>query len=75
MCVYLRAKFEFSSIILTCFKQGGNSPPPPQNETLKNPPRLGLNLGASQIDSIFSAKAEKSVSMIFLNNQDKIYYH
>ena len=42
--VYLRAKFEVSSIILTSFRQGGNfTPPPPQNESLKSPPRLGLN--------------------------------
>ena len=45
MCVYVHAKYEVSSIILTSFRQGvgdGNSPipppPPPQNEPLK---RLG----------------------------------
>ena len=45
MVVYLRAKFEVSSIILTCFRQGVilPTPPSPQNEPLKNPPRLGLN--------------------------------
>ena len=40
MGVYLRAKFEVSSIILT-----GNFTPAPltaQNEPLKSPPRLGL---------------------------------
>ena len=50
MCVYLRTKFEVSSIILARFRQGGGvvTPPPPththtpQNEPLKNPPRLGL---------------------------------
>ena len=42
MC--LRAKFEVSRIILTGFRQGvGNFTPPPQNEPLKSPPRLGLS--------------------------------
>ena len=44
--MYLRAKFEVSSIILTNFRRGGNFTPPPsstpQNERLKIPPRLGL---------------------------------
>ena len=45
MGVYIRAKFEVSSIILTSFRQGGGNftPPPPQNEPLKGPPRLALN--------------------------------
>ena len=49
MGVYLCAEFEFSSIILTGFRQGeeggrGNlTPPPPQNEPLKSPSILGLN--------------------------------
>ena len=44
MCVYLRTKFEVSSIILTSFRQGviPPPPPPPQNEPLKSPLRLGL---------------------------------
>ena len=44
MDVYVRAKFEISSIILTGFSQGVILPPPPipQNEPLKSPPRLGL---------------------------------
>ena len=29
MCVYLCAKFEFSSIILTSFRRGNLLPPPP----------------------------------------------
>ena len=45
MRVYLRAKFEIFSIILTSFRLEGNLtlPPPthtPQNESLKSPPRL-----------------------------------
>ena len=48
MGVYLRDKFDVSSIILTSFRQGrGDSfiprPHPTQNEPLKSPPRLGLN--------------------------------
>ena len=45
MSVYLRAKFEVSSTILTSFRQGVILPPSPkpQNEPLKSPPRLGLN--------------------------------
>ena len=42
MGVYLCAKFEVSSIILTGFRQGLIPPPPPQNEPLKSPLRLGL---------------------------------
>ena len=47
MCMYLRAKFEVSSIILTSFRQGVSlhSPhPPPQNEPIISPLRLGLSL-------------------------------
>ena len=51
MGVYLRAKFEVSSIILTSFRLGRmgggggvNLPPLPlQKEPLKSPPRLGLS--------------------------------
>ena len=44
MGVYLRAKFEVSSIVLIGFRQGGNFTPPlpPQNEPLTSPTRLGL---------------------------------
>ena len=35
MCVYLRAKFEVSSTIITSFRQGV-----PQNGPPKSPPRL-----------------------------------
>ena len=49
MGLYLRATFEVSSITLTGFRQGWVGvvillPPPPQNEPLKIPPRLGLRL-------------------------------
>ena len=49
MAVYLRAKFEVSTIIVTSFTDGGLGRggilpplPPTQNEPLKNPLRLGL---------------------------------
>ena len=44
MCVYVRAKFEVSSKLLTSFRLGVILPPPPQpqNEPLKSPPRLLL---------------------------------
>ena len=43
--MYFRAKFEVSRIILTSFRHEVALPPPlppPQNEPLKSPPRLGL---------------------------------
>ena len=44
MCVYVRTKFQVSNIILTSFR--GRvilpTPPLPQNEPLKTPPRLRL---------------------------------
>ena len=44
-CVYLRAKFEVSNKSLMRFRLGGGKlPPPPQNEPLKIPPRLGLKI-------------------------------
>ena len=62
MGVYLRAKFEASSIILTSFRKGVILPfPPPQNEHLKNPPRLGLIAGDSMINGI----NEKRISTDF----------
>ena len=47
MGVYLLAKLEDSSLILTGFREGGvilPAPPRPQNEPLKSPPRLGVSL-------------------------------
>ena len=41
MGVYLRSKFEVSSIIIKGFRKGW-IPPPLPNEPLKSPPRLGL---------------------------------
>ena len=51
MCVYLRAKFEVSRVIIINFRQGvilpilsspPPPPPPPQSKPRKTPPRLGL---------------------------------
>ena len=42
MCVYLRSKFQASSIILTSFRQGGAILSSHRQTRLKNPPRLGL---------------------------------
>ena len=41
-CLYIRPKFQVSSQILISFRQGFLTQPPPQNEPLKSPPRLGL---------------------------------
>ena len=46
MCVYLGAKFQDPSIILTSFRQAVILHPPPSHlktDLLKSPPRLGLN--------------------------------
>ena len=43
MCAYLRTKLQVSGTILTSFRQEVVSLPPPENERLKTPTRLGLN--------------------------------
>ena len=46
VCVYLGAKFQDPSIILTSFRQAVILHPPPSHlktDLLKSPPRLGLN--------------------------------
>ena len=47
MFVYLRIKFQVSGIVLTGFRHF-TLPSPPQNEHLKNPPRLGLSKKAAK---------------------------
>ena len=49
MGVYLHTKLQGSSIIIMSFRKEVILPPPssPQNEPLKNPPRLGLIIGDS----------------------------
>ena len=63
MCVYLRTKFQASNIILTSFRQGTILPLPlPQNETLKSPPRLGLQFTKwKQLIYIFFALSKKNI--------------
>ena len=60
MGVYVRAKFEVSSVILTSFRQRGipPAPPPPphQGEPLKSPPILRLKgKGLRHYGSLLSA--------------------
>ena len=43
MGLYLRAKFNASSIVLTSLRQGVDFYHPTSKQTLKNPPKLGLN--------------------------------
>ena len=68
MCVYLRAKFEVSSVILTSFRQGVEictttpPPPPPQNEPLKSPPRLGLRVNILIFIASIQFFSEKIIS-------------
>ena len=64
MGLYLHAKFEVSSIILTGFRQRGGegnlTPPLPENEPLKSPTRLGLN------DQKLLARVFQDISQFFV---------
>ena len=77
MGVYLRAKFEVSSIILTSFRQGEVLPPSqPQNKPPKSPPRLGLIhfsiLKKVVPDNSFSTKKLYLINyMVFSNEYGK----
>ena len=83
MCVYLRAKFQVSSIIQrVCLssKEGNFTPPPlSQNEPLKSSPRLGLSiLDASKpikekfVDTKLSFKSKhKNIRKIRKENRDE----
>ena len=83
MCVYLRAKFQVSSIIQrVCLssKEGNFTPPPlSQNAPLKSSPRLGLSiLDASKpikekfVDAKSSFKSKhKNIREIRKENRDE----
>ena len=74
MGMFLRAKFEVSSIILTGLdRKGGSSftPPPtpaPQNKTLKSPPRLSLIITPSH----FPFLTDKLLLLSFFTNLTEI---
>ena len=59
MCVYVRTKFQVSSIILTSFKQVVIFPLP-QNKPLKSSPRLGLKRLFKKIKSMEVTESIKS---------------
>ena len=68
MGVYLCAKFEVSSIILTGFRQGLIPPPPPQNEPLKSPLRLGLKKVLEDQKKITDRLVYFQLSLQYLRN-------
>ena len=55
MGVYLRAKFQVSSIILTSFRQGGNFTPPSSTskQTPKKPTQIRVNFLQNILGNIF----------------------
>ena len=64
--MYLRAKSEVSSIILTIFRQGQGGggvilhSPSPQNKPLNSPPRLGLSIRFAE-DLKMDASGKKNI--------------
>ena len=73
MAVYLRVKFQVSSIILTSFRQGVGGgvillPPPPQNEPLKSPLRLGLKKVLEDQKKITDRLVYFQLSLQYLRN-------
>ena len=69
MGVYLCAKFEVSSIILTGFRQGVIlSPPPPQNGPLKSPLRLELKKVLEDQKKITDQLVYFQLSLKYLRN-------
>ena len=85
MCMYLRTKFEVSTIILTRFKQGGsnftNTPSPTSKQTSKNPtqirvkPRItNISIGFSSLN-IFSSSFLHLLQIIERTNVVSKMYH
>ena len=64
MCVYVRIKFQVSSIILTSFRQGRSFYPPPQ----KGPPRLGLKIKVKRNFPYDPRTKPSNVSIYFFKN-------
>ena len=64
MCVYVRTKFQVSSIILTSFREGEfyhpppPHPPPPQNGPLRSPSGLGLKAYFWYLNTLFYTVTE-----------------
>ena len=52
ICGYLHTKFQVSSIILTSFRRGSFTPPPPPNETPKKPTQIRVNDGG-EFDRVY----------------------
>ena len=63
MDVYLQAKFEVSSIILTGFRQGGNfTPPPTSKRTPKKPTQIRVkNEALAQVFSCEFCEISKNI--------------
>ena len=68
MGVYLCAKFEVSSIILTGFRQGVILSPPPQNGPLKSPLRLELKKVLEDQKKITDQLVYFQLSLKYLRN-------
>ena len=72
MVLYLRAKFQVSSMILTSFRQRVILPQlPPQNKPLTSPPRFRLNKKMIISDmKLFSKWVLDKLLEIYHKNQD-----
>ena len=72
MRVYLRAKFEVSSIILTSFRQGGGGvilpPLPPQPQTSKKSAQIRVKISVVR-HGWLCPKLDQIVSQLYLKNE------
>ena len=68
MDVYLRAKFQVSSIILTSFRQGGHFTQ--KKEPLKSPPRLGLSKEVKNCNQYYSFFFMEEISLFKVKRKD-----
>ena len=76
MYVYLRIKFQVSSIILTSFRQGVwvILLPPSQNKPLKSPPRLKLKSIFHFLQYLTETIETKSVSERNYRNSGMVHF-